>query len=173
MSEYSIVALVMLAVGLAVVACSIISLFKQKVFLDATGNPIMNEINIPFWGKVKTNTAAITLAALGAFIVWEAGRLETTSIEHGQPKLITFRGEVTLDGQAADLPSLTVGLTSGSWFYTATPNTGDLTIPVAITVPNSWPSYSAFAFAPGSGGVRPKIIGVNLENPTFSLRVGQ
>lgn|SRR5262245_7592124 len=173
MSEYSIVALVMVVViALPMVICSIISLFKQKVYLSADGKPIMNEINIPRLGRVKTSMAAGILAALGACVVLLAYWLEIANIEHSQPKLVTFKGEVNIDWQSiAEIPSLTVGLTSGSWFHTATPNTGELTIPVEITVPDSWPSYSAYAFAPGSGRVRPKMIGTSLEDPKFSLKV--
>jgi len=173
MSEYSVVALAMLAIGLLMLVCGIIATFKQKVYVDARGKPLMNEINIPFWGKVKTNTPAIALAALGAFVVWQAGGLEIKGIEHSQPAMVTFTGELILEGQSlTDIPSITVGLTSGSWLSTATPGTGERTIPVQIAVPNSWRSYSAYVFAPNDSRIRPKVIGTSLDDPKFSLRVG-
>jgi hypothetical protein len=174
MSEHAIIALVMLgAIGLPMVICGIISLFKQKIHVGADGKPIMNELNIPKLGKLKTNTAAGLLAGLGACVVFMAYLVEKTGIESLQPKLVTFRGEITLDEHPEpEIPSITIGLTSGSWFQTSTPNTGDRTIVVQLTVPNSWPSYSAYAFAPGSSRVRPKIIGTSLEDPKFSLKVG-
>ena len=174
MLDYNIVSIAMLLlVGLPLVICGIISLFKQKVFLDAAGKPVMNELHIPRLGKVKTNVAAGLLAALGAAVCYLVYLVETTGIERSQPKLVTFRGEVTLDGQdQPENPSITIGVTSGSWFQTATPGPNDRTIAVQLTVPNSWPSYSAFVFAPNSGRVRPKIIGTSLEDPKFNLRVG-
>jgi hypothetical protein len=172
MSEYSIVALVMvIVIALPTVVCGIISIFKQKIYVGSDGKPIMSELNIPRLGKLKTYTAAGILAALGACVVFLAYLVEVKGIENSTPKLVTFKGEVVIDGQS-EIQSIAVGLTSGSWFQTATPNTGELTIPVQITVPNSWPSYAAYAFAPGSGKVRPKMIGTSLEDPKFSLRIG-
>jgi hypothetical protein len=63
-----------------------------------------------------------------------------------------------------------VGITSGSWIQPTTPN-GSGGVPVTISVPNSWPSYSAFAFAIGSAKVKPTIIGASLDNPTFKLSI--
>jgi hypothetical protein len=42
---------------------------------------------------------------------------------------------------------------------------------VAIPVPNSWQSYSAYAFALGGPKTKPAIIGASLERPRFKLRI--
>jgi hypothetical protein len=169
MSEYSIVALGMLVIGVLILACGVIAIFKQKTYVDPTGKSVQNEIDIPLWGKVKTNTPAIVLAFLGAFVVWQAGKLETTIIEHNEPAMVPITGELVIDGQLPNIPSLTVGLVSGGWVQTATLG-GERTIPVRITAPNSWSSYFAFVFSQNDGRVRPKMIGTG-PNSNFSLKV--
>jgi hypothetical protein len=49
-----------LGIGLPMIVCGIIALFKQKLVLDDKGRAIMSEVNIPRLGKIKTNLAAGT-----------------------------------------------------------------------------------------------------------------
>jgi hypothetical protein len=162
----------MLAVGILIIVAAILTASKQQVVRDAQGNPVITEIEL-FGYKVKTPTASVSLCVLGAVVVWVASDLMKTSIERSQPKLVTFKGEVDIDSRIVpEIQSFMVGVTSGSWVYTATPNPDTLKVPVAITVPNSWPSYSAYVLVPGSAKVRPMILGTSLEEPKFNLKIG-
>jgi hypothetical protein len=158
----------MLVIGLAIVGLAIIAIFKQKVYLDEKGNPIATEIEIPLLGKVKTNLPAVAIAVLGVVVVGIASDL----MKSRAPKLVTFKGEVRIDRTSvAEIPDVIVGVTSGSWFQPATPDARELKADVVIPVPNSWTSYTAYAFALGGGKFRPRMIGTSLEKPEFKLEL--
>src|SRR5262245_58558767 len=167
MSEDFIFALVLLAICLAIIAIGAIYAFRQKNYYDANSNTVMNELDVPLLGKVKTNIPAIALCFLGLIPGYFA--YETMTVR--SPKLVNFQGEIAIDQANVDgIEAVLVGVTSGSWLHTETPS-ANASFPVEIKVPNSWPSYSAYAFAIGSKRTRPSIIGSSLENPKFKLNI--
>jgi hypothetical protein len=90
-------------------------------------------------------------------------------MKNRNPNLVKFQGEVMIDPSVTDINTVTVGITSSLWSDTSTPS--GIPINVGISVPDSWPSYSAYAFAFGGTKTRPAIIGANLKDPKFKLRI--
>jgi hypothetical protein len=167
MSEDFILALVLCAIGSAAVLVAAIFAFRQKVYYDPNENQI-TEIEVPILGKLKTNTPAIALCFLGVVL----GYLAYDLMKGRGPKLVKFQGEIAIDqSSVSGIDAVMVGVTSGSWLNTATPNGPNSSFPVEITVPNSWPSYSAYAFALGESRTRPAMIGANLEDHKFKLSI--
>lgn len=157
--------LCLLSLGAVIVGA--IYTFRQKAYFDRATQTIITEIEIPKLGKLKTNTPAIALVALGLIFGYFAYDL----MKGRGPHLVDFAGEVTIDQDSSPkIDIVMVGITSGAWIQPTTPN-GARGVPVRISVPNSWPSYSAFAFAIGAAKTRPTIIGANLDNPTFKLSI--
>jgi hypothetical protein len=123
-------------------------------------------IEVPWLGKFRTNVPALALA-IGGLVVIGFGWNE---MMHRSAKLVEFKGEVTIDPDSLKgINAITVGVTSGLWTPTSTPM--DAKMDVSISVPNSWPSYTAFAFALGGARTRPAIIGTSLGNPQFKLSI--
>jgi hypothetical protein len=59
-------------------------------------------------------------------------------MQHDQPEYVTFKSDITVDAQdIADIPSITVGVTSGLWSQITTPDAVGQTISVQTPVPNS------------------------------------
>jgi hypothetical protein len=167
MSEDFIFSVLLLAVGLAIVGIGAYSAFRQKVYFNPADNSVVTEVDVPIFGKIKTNAPAIALCFIGLVPVLFA----SNAMKNRNPKLVKFNGEVQIDPAiAADISTITVGITSGLWSDTSTP-AGGTPISVGISVPDSWPSYSAYAFAFGGAKPRPAIIGTNLSDPKFKLRI--
>jgi hypothetical protein len=146
MSEDFIFALFLLGVGVLIVGLGAWLTYRQKVYLDPTDHSVVTEIDLPIVGKLKTNIPALALCFIGLLPI-SLGYREMTN---RAPKLVPFKGEITLDGpSAANVDAITVGITSSAWSTLATPS-GSLLIPVTINVPDSWQSYSAYAFTFGS-----------------------
>ena len=165
MSDDVVVALVLCALAAAAIVVALIFAVRQKVYYDKQKNSVTG-IEVPLFGKLRTNTPAIALCFLGVVFGYFAYDLTKGRL----PTLVKFQGKVTIhESSVNDVNAVLVGVTSGSWFQTATPNQAQKIIDVEIPVPDSWPSYSAYAFAMGVGKTRPVIIGTNLENPNFKL----
>jgi len=166
MSDDFIFAVLMLFVGLAIIGVGAYSLYRQKVYYNPADNSVVSEIDIPIIGKVKTNAPAIALCFIGLVPVYFASNV----MKGRSPNLVRFQGEVAFDPAVAnDINTITVGITSGLWSDTSTPNATPIN--VAISVPDSWPSYSAYAFAFGGAKTRPAIVGTNLTERQFKLRI--
>jgi hypothetical protein len=169
MSEDFIFALLLLIAGLAIISIGAYFGIHQKVYYDANKKTVATEINIPFLGKVKTNAPAIALCFIGLGPLY----LAYSQMSHRNPTLVKFEGEVTIDQDSIKgMNAVTVGVTSGLWSETDTPNATSPKLNVAISVPNSWPSYTAYAFALGGPQTRPAIIGTSLDDHKFKLRIG-
>jgi hypothetical protein len=169
MSEDFIFALLLLVVGLAIIAVGAYSAYHQKVFYDPKARSVTTEVNLPILGKLKTNIPAAVLCFIGLFPVYLAQAEMTTR----SAKLVAFEGEVAIDpNSVTGINAITVGVTSGLWSATETPNSTVPSMNVVISVPDSWPSYTAYAFALGGPPTRPAIIGTSLGDRKFKLRIG-
>lgn len=128
----------------------------------------LTEMEIPGLGRFKSNTPAVALCFLGVVL----GYFAYDSMKNRRPKLVKFQGTIALDQEVlSGIDVVTVGVTSGSWSHTTTPNGSTPEISVEIPVPDSWPTYAAYAFAMGSTKTRPVLIGAKLENPKFHLSI--
>ena len=166
MSEDFIFAILMLVFGLVIVGLAIYSAYQQKIYFNPADNSVVTEIDLPLVGKIKSNVPYIVLCVVGLVPVV----LASNAMKGRTPNLVTFQGQVQIDPSVTDINTVTVGITSSLWSDTSTP--ADATpVNVAIPVPDSWPSYSAYAFAFGGTKTRPAIIGANLKDPTFKLRI--
>ncbi|MFO1104141.1 MAG: hypothetical protein U1E20_14700 [Methylocystis sp.] len=167
MSEDLIGALVLFALGAVAIVVGGVYLFTQKVYLD-TNKGTVTEIDVPLLGKLKTNSPAIGMCFLGLVL----GYFGYDLIGKRGPMLVNFDGEVTLDDYSiGETPvAIVVGVTSGSLLVTRTIPPSP--VKVVIPAPNSWQSYTAYAFALGGAKTKPAIIGANLSNPQFKLRLG-
>lgn len=170
MSEDFIFALVLLAFGLVIVAVGAYLTYRQKVYFNPADNSIITEIDIPILGKLKTNVPAIALCFLGLVpVVFGYYQMKNRS-----PNLLTFQGDIAIDSASVSgIDEITVGVTSNLWSDFSTP---DSTAPnvkhVTIQVPDSWPSYIAYAYALGKPNTHPARVGTSREDPTFKLRIG-
>jgi hypothetical protein len=176
-SYYFWIALFILIIGLAIILLAMISIFKQRVYLDKDGNPIGSEIEIPFFGKVKTGLPAVALAFLGVVVVYIAADLMKFSGAHSQPDLIPFTGNITIDRKDLDeLPdAIIVGLAPGDGnaaqlVQPENPTENKLEKSVTLKVPNSWSSYIAYGLAPG-GKIRPKWQGIAAGQTKFDMEL--
>lgn len=164
----ALIAAILCLLGLGAIAVAAKFAFSQKTYIDSNTGQAMTEIDVPIFGKLKTNTPAIALCFLGVVFGYFAYDL----MKGRGPQLVPFNGEISIDQSSnPDVDIVMVGITSGSWIQPTTMNGANASIPVKIYVPNSWPSYSAFAFATGSTKTRPIIMGSSLENPTFKLSI--
>jgi hypothetical protein len=165
MPQDFVFALFLLGVGVLIIGVGAYLAYHQKVYFNPADNSVITEIEIPLIGKVKTNIPAIALCFIGLFPVY----LGYKEMSNRAPTLVPFQGEVTLDGaRAADVNAITVGITSSAWSTLATPS-GHLSIPVTINVPDTWQSYSAYAFTFGAEP-RLDIEGASPDR-TFKLRI--
>jgi hypothetical protein len=163
----AVIAAILCLLGLGAILVAAIFAFKQKAYVDKDTGQV-TEIDVPIFGKLKTNTPAIALCFVAAIFGYFAYDL----MKKRGPELISFNGEIHIDqGNSPGIDVVMVGITSGSWIQPTTPNGSSLNLPVKIAVPNSWPSYQAFAFAVGGAKSRPDIIGASLDNPTFKLSI--
>lgn len=169
MSDDFTFALAMLVIGLAIIGIGATYALRQKIYFNATDNSVTTEIDIPILGKLKSNAPAIALCFVGLVPVV----LAYSVMRNRGPKLVTFSGEVAIDKNSlADMNAIMVGVTSGMWSTTSTPpDPTTSTLAISISVPDSWPSYTAYGFALGGPKTRPAIVGTNLAEPKFKLRI--
>jgi hypothetical protein len=165
MSEDFTFAILMLVFGLAILCLAAYSAYQRKIYYNPADNSVVTEIDVPVLGKIKSNVPYILLCFVGLVPVI----LAANTMKNRNPNLVKFQGEVMIDPSVTDINTVTVGITSSLWSDTSTP-TG-IPINVGISVPDSWPSYSAYAFAFGGTKTRPAIIGANLKDPKFKLRI--
>lgn len=165
MSEDFIFALFLLAVGVVIFAVGAWLTYRQKVYFNPADNSVVTEVELPMLGKLKTNIPALALCFVGLLPIV----LGYNQMKNRAPTLVPFKGEVTLDGaNAASVSAITVGITSSAWSTLATPS-GQVSIPVTIKVPDTWQSYSAYAF---TFGTKPRLdIAGASPNRTFKLKI--
>jgi hypothetical protein len=162
------IAAILCFLGLCSISVAAVFAFKQKVYVDKSTDDKVTEIDVPLFGKLKTNSPAIALAFVGTVFGYFAYDL----MKKRNPEEVPFQGEISVDKDSnSGVEVVMVGITSGSWIQPTTPNGSAESIPVTIKVPNTWPSYTAFAFAMGSAKTRPVLLGSSLENPTFKLSI--
>jgi len=165
MTEDFIFALFLLGIGVLIIGVGAYLTYHQKVYLNPADNSVMTEVDIPLIGKLKTNIPALALCFFGLVPIYFGYH----EMSNRAPKLVPFQGEVTLDGaSAADVDAITVGITSSAWSTLATPS-GQVSIPVTISVPDTWQSYSAYAF---TFGTKPRLdIAGASPDRTFKLKI--
>jgi hypothetical protein len=167
MSDELVVALALCGLAAAAILVAAIFAFRQKVYVDSSTGQV-TEVEVPGLGKFVTNTPAIGLCGLGVIL----GYFAYDVMKGRSAKLVKFQGEISLDRDLmSNIDAVTVGVTSGSWSHTTTPNGSTPLIRVEIPVPDSWPSYAAYAFAIGSTKTRPVLVGARLENPKFTMSI--
>jgi hypothetical protein len=163
----AVIAGILCFLGLCAIGVAAIFVFRQKAYVDRDTNTV-TEIEVPIFGKLKTNTPAIALCFVGVIF----GYLAYDLMRGRNVQLAHFDGEINVDQESnAGVGVVMVGITSGSWIQPTTTSGAVTSVPVKISVPNSWPSYTAFAFTIGSAKTRPDIIGASLDNPTFKLSI--
>jgi hypothetical protein len=168
MMQDFIYAVLLLLAGLVILGIGAYSAIHQKVYFDASKKTVATEVDIPLLGKLKTNAPAIALCFIGLVPLL----LGYNQMKNRNPTLVKFEGEVNKDPNSIQgMNAITVGITSGLWSQTETPD-GSPQMNVALSVPDSWPSYTAYAFALGGPQTRPAIIGTSLGEPKFKLRIG-
>lgn len=166
MSEDFIFSILLLVVGLLIIAIGGYATLRQKQYIDKSDNTVTTEIDIPIFGKLKTNAPAIALCFVGLIPVLFA----SNAMKSRSPNLVRFSGDVVIDPDLTDISSVTVGITSSLWSSTSTPDRAT-PFKVDIAVPDSWPTYTAYAFAMGATKTRPIIIGTDRNDPKFRLRI--
>lgn len=140
---------------------------KQKIFLDEKGSAITTEIEIPFFGKIKTGAPVLALAFFGAAFGW----LGYDITKNRGPHLVEFDGKIEIDRQSiTDLSAVMIGVT-GPWGRVRTPNGAETTINLKVLAPSSMTSYTAYAFPLNSTDAKPVVVGTSIENPKFVLRL--
>jgi hypothetical protein len=87
------------------------------------------------------------------------------------PLTVTFTGQLMVDSAlAAQVRNVTVGIASSSWSQLATPS-GTVPVPVQISMPANWQSYTAYAFPLEGTNTRRVFVGTSLGNPKFDLKI--
>jgi hypothetical protein len=169
MSPELVLAILFFIAGIAIIAIGAYSAATQRIYYDSDKKTVATQVDIPFIGKVKTTVPSIALCVVGLGPLILGYNL----VAHRDPTMVKFEGEVAIDPNSAQgINAITIGITSGSWSQTETPNSGEHALNVAISVPDSWPSYTAYAFALGGPQTRPAIIGTSLGDRKFKLRIG-
>jgi hypothetical protein len=169
MSEDFLFALALLVFGLAIIGVGAVYAFRQKIYYDRKTKTVVTEIELPLVGKVRTNMPAIAVCFVGLLPVV----LASNQMKDRSPKLITFNGEVSVDPVVAEsVGAVTVGVTSGSWIETTTPDGGNQSIKVSIPVPVSWQTYTVYGFSNGGQKTKPVMFGASLADPKFKIRIG-
>jgi hypothetical protein len=124
------------------------------------------EIDIPLLGRIKTDYPALAIIFLGIVFAFFAYQIWLPN----KVGLMKFEGKITVDPAALnDISAVVVGVTTSPWTQTATPDRSSGTIEIEIPVPADWGNYTAYAFAHGAGTVRPAVIGLRRDHPTFEL----
>lgn len=64
-------------------------------------------------------------------------------------------------------------ITSNLWSdYSTLNGSSDSVRQIKIKVPDSWPSYTAYAYTFGGQAMRLAVVGTSKENPKFNLSIG-
>jgi len=80
------------AAGILLLACTMLLIGLRRIYFDAkTKQPI--EIELPLFGKVKTQAPAFALIVVGAFLVFYP-------TARPQPDMVTFHGSVDTKGKS-------------------------------------------------------------------------
>ncbi len=166
-SQEFIFAMLMLAVGLLISILGAYSTFRQKFYYNPADNSVATEIEIPILGKLRTNVPALVLCFIGLVPIV----LAYYQMQDREPPLVRFHGKVAIDPSIlAGIKSITVGATSGQWTQSATPNAANPSMDVMIPVPDSWKTYTFYAFAYGGSQTRVAVVGGS-DDHTFDLSI--
>jgi hypothetical protein len=109
--------------GLVMIVGGILLIYKEKIYIDSTTNQV-TEIDVPFFGKLKTNVPALALFALGFIpLIYPITRVRTAYLQ--------VRGSVT-----SELPVIVYAVVESK---ALTGVNGDFDLPVPV-IEN--PSYT-------------------------------
>ena len=154
-----------LLIALTIVVVGIVYLFKGKVIYNQKLEKVA--VDLPFFGKIRTNVPAIAFCFIGAALT-----VYVLQWWGHKPETIDFVADVAVDqAHLQQAGVVVVGVTTSPWAQTETPPRPQGTFQVHIPVPKTWPTYTAYAFAHGVSGLRPVAIGVRPDNPEFSIRL--
>lgn len=106
----SIIYLVCAAGGVLALLLSVVFLFKQKTVVDQSGH--VTEIEVPFFGKIKSNYPSVLIAFIGAALAaFTVNRIQPI------PEMTDFLAEVGMaeGAETNELPAF-VGVVPQSWF---------------------------------------------------------
>lgn len=163
MSANFLVVLGLLFLSALCIVVSVIAMRSSKY--DSKGN--VTEWDSPF-GKVKSNSLPFLILIVGLVFSYFAYSLQTPS----KQELIQISGEVFLeDKYAKDVHSIVVGVTEPRWVNSITPVGDGKSLTLKIDVPKNWASHTAYAFVHGDAPVRPIVMGVDRDNPSFKMRL--
>ena len=85
---------------------------------------------------------------------------------------VEFDASVVVDPELiSDVHSVVVGITTAPWSQTSTPDSANGEIRMKIPVPDTWRSYTGYAFVHGSAQTRPTVRGLSKDNPKFEIRL--
>ena len=149
----------------------VIGLAYYAVHRDSKGD---SDFTLPGGVTVKSGVPAVALCVLAVVLSFLFYKLKSAEDQTAAvtAKTMTFHGQVEIDpGSIADITSIEVGVTSAPWIVNQTPDLKSPMIDVTIPVPDSWQTYTAYAFALGGPKVRPVVVGTSLNDPNFKLRI--
>jgi len=87
------IAAILCFLGLCAIGVGAAFAFKQKVYVDKATDDKITEIDVPIFGKLKTNTPAIALCFVGAVFGYFAYDL----MKKRNPEQVRFDGEIGVD----------------------------------------------------------------------------
>ena len=141
-----LIAAILCLLGLSSIIVGAVFVFKQK--FDRANDDKVTEIDVPLFGKLKTNTPAIALTFVGAIFGYFAADL----MKKRNPDEVPFQGEISIDKNSnPGVEVVMVGITSGSWIQptiTGTEATG-ATRPVTRPPPARYPMGGSTAYGGG------------------------
>jgi hypothetical protein len=111
-----------MCLGGALVVGGLWLIAKQKIITDTKGHSI--DIDIPFFGKIKTNYPSVTALFLGTFLIWLP--IDKWSSE---PDRIPVSGQVIVEGRQSH-DGVIVGIIPGS-HKTFTHNDGSYNLDIS------------------------------------------
>jgi hypothetical protein len=62
----------MIATAILMIVLGFVALLKQKTYVDAATGAVPSEVEVPFFGKLKTNYPALVFVILGTALAWAA-----------------------------------------------------------------------------------------------------
>lgn len=158
MSETLILLALVLLIALVSVAGGLLALLKQQVVVDKDGKP--SEINLPWFGKIKTNYPSLFAIALGIVL---AAFVTTKLSVNVKVDAIPLVATIETDG----LPPgtyVTVAAFPQRYLLSTNQTRSDGTATVQFTVDEPGVPYSVVATSP---------IGFEDGRPVFAMAQGQ
>jgi hypothetical protein len=161
-----ILSIICMSVGAIFGIASLYLLFKQKPVLDASGN--VTEVDIPLFGKLKTNYPSLAGLFIASFLVWFPLHKWPAPLE---VKRIPVSGKITLKGKAS-YGGVIVGVVPGNVVRLRDDGSYDL------DVLEGERSYTGVAYYDGQGSKESKDIylggvSVAMGKGTFNAVLGR